>query len=578
MKLSRRMKLKHKLLLPNVLFLVLLVVAGILAISSNRQMQSLRDRAEERARLNTCLEESTEKMELWLAGDLPIEKVKAAYDDVASHVERMGSDIDVGKISGLATKIDALLKANQRINDEIYDLTTHSMGLSDGYIDAVVKRLANPKEREKVSTMERMVLLGAHTNTSENHIIQVQFEHLKHDVGKADILLKHLGDLLKNVTADVEKLKNTPFVGMAVEARKTNLKLTAAVESYVKNTLEIEKHKAAIVVLDDRIDARMAEAAGREQEQFFSQVSSMLWTIIIAVVSIGVFGCLLGLATASKVAKILQATVDSLDSGSRQVAEAAGQVSSSSQSMAESSSEQASSTEGISKTLAEMASMTKQSATNAREARTTSEETVGILEGGRSAMERMSEAVQDIKASSEETAKIVNNINEIAFQTNLLALNAAVEAARAGEAGKGFAVVAEEVRNLARRSAEAANNTVVLIERSRKNADNGVEAAGEVGEILTSINDSVVRLSEFIAEVSAAADEQSQGITQVSETIHTMEGVVQGSAATAEQSAAASEQLSAQAVVLGDVVENLSQVIHGSQIAAPREFEATTSC
>src|SRR6185369_5792552 len=96
------------------------------------------------------------------------------------------------------------------------------------------------------------------------------------------------------------------------------------------------------------------------------------------------------------------------------------------------------------------------------------------------AMLRMNDAIGKIKTSSDQTAKIIKTIDEIAFQTNLLALNAAVEAARAGEAGKGFAVVAEEVRSLARRSAEAARNTADLIEGSVKNAEAGVRLSDEV--------------------------------------------------------------------------------------------------
>ena len=174
------------------LFLVLLVVAGILAFSSNRRMQSLRNRAEERARLSAALDESTEKMELWLAGDAPIEEVKAAHEKMAAQLARTGSDIDVDKIWQLESKTDALMKKNQGAGDTIYKLTTGSAGISDAYIDGVVKKLADPKARKEVSTLERLVVQGAHFNTAHNLTIQTEFEQLKQDVRKADVLLKHL--------------------------------------------------------------------------------------------------------------------------------------------------------------------------------------------------------------------------------------------------------------------------------------------------------------------------------------------------------------------------------------------------
>jgi methyl-accepting chemotaxis protein len=187
---------------------------------------------------------------------------------------------------------------------------------------------------------------------------------------------------------------------------------------------------------------------------------------------------------------------------------------------------------------------------------------------GVESMKRMSEAIDKIKNSASETAKIIKTIDEIAFQTNLLALNAAVEAARAGEAGKGFAVVAEEVRNLARRSAEAAKNTADLIEGSTKNAEAGVAVTNEVAKNLQKIQEVASKVATLIAEIAAASKEQSQGIDQVNTAVSEMDKVVQQNAANAEESASASEELSSQAQELSAMVLELTAIVGGSNGAS----------
>jgi len=260
------------------------------------------------------------------------------------------------------------------------------------------------------------------------------------------------------------------------------------------------------------------------------------------------------------IARISKALMDM----SARLQESVSQISSASQSLAEGATEQAAGLEETSSSLEEMASQTRQNAENAQQANALSTEAKTSADKDTEAMERMNQAIQEIQTSSDETAKIIKVIDEIAFQTNLLALNAAVEAARAGEAGKGFAVVAEEVRNLAMRSAEAAKNTSEMIEGSVENAQNGVQIAEEVTTVLNEIVTNVSKTTELIGEIAAASQEQSQGIDQVNQAVGQMDKVTQANAANAEESASAAEELNAQAEELNRVVAELSTMVGGS--------------
>jgi methyl-accepting chemotaxis protein len=250
----------------------------------------------------------------------------------------------------------------------------------------------------------------------------------------------------------------------------------------------------------------------------------------------------------------LNVTMEELNISVGHFKEVSSQISSGSQHLAEGSNVNASSLEEISSSLEETSSMTKQNADNSTQAKhLTTLVTQDLSEADR-AMKNMSEAINQIKQSSDNTAKIIKTIDEIAFQTNLLALNAAVEAARAGEAGKGFAVVAEEVRNLAMRSAEAAKNTAALIEESVKKSESGVKITEEVAKALNLCIEQAGRVGGLIAEIAAACNEQSQGIELVNQSVAQVSNVNQQNAANSEEFASSSEELSSQASELANMV------------------------
>ncbi len=258
-----------------------------------------------------------------------------------------------------------------------------------------------------------------------------------------------------------------------------------------------------------------------------------------------------------KVAGLLGETSD-------HVTAASGQVAGSGKQVAAGAARQAESLQEISRSLEELSDMTAGNASNARETDEAAGRAWQAAASGVAAMDRMSDAIGQIKHSADETSRILKVIEEIAFQTNLLALNAAVEAARAGDAGKGFAVVAEEVRNLAQRSAEAAQNTAQLIGTSLENAGNGVAVADEVGAFLREIEGNVGTVKERISEVARASGEQADGIGQISSAIGELEQMNQANSATAEESAAASDELRSQADRVRSAVCDLVGVVNGS--------------
>ena len=245
---------------------------------------------------------------------------------------------------------------------------------------------------------------------------------------------------------------------------------------------------------------------------------------------------------------------------SKQLTSAAEQVATASQSQASSASQQAASLEEATSTLEEIATMTKNNSENASSAEKLSTDAMDTTEKGTLAMGRMMEAILEIKSASDETARIIKTIDEIAFQTNLLALNAAVEAARAGDAGNGFAVVAEEVRNLAMRSADAAKNTNALIEGSQIKADAGVKVADEVREIISDNRAMITKVNNLMKEVAAANEEQSRGVNEITTSVSEMDQLTQTNAANSQETAAASQQLASQAELLDELIGELMTI------------------
>jgi methyl-accepting chemotaxis protein len=356
-------------------------------------------------------------------------------------------------------------------------------------------------------------------------------------------------------------LKVDPLIDKAVNLGMTNNNAEAGKVLFTEVREPQGKLFEAVDALTD-YQKDLSHKTSREATQ--SAASARLFLLILGFVAITI-GVIIAYFLTRSITKPVNRIIESLSDGAGQVTSASGQVSAASQQLAEGSSQQAAALEETSSSLEEMSSMTKQNADNAAQANSLMNETYLVVGQANQSMAQLTMSMQEISSASDETAKIIKTIDEIAFQTNLLALNAAVEAARAGEAGAGFAVVADEVRNLAMRAAEAAKNTANLIEGTVAKVKEGSELVHKTAEAFTLVATRTNQAKDLVGEITAASNEQAQGVDQISKAVSEMDKVVQQNAANAEESASASEELSAQAETMKGIVEELASVVQGSQ-------------
>jgi len=335
---------------------------------------------------------------------------------------------------------------------------------------------------------------------------------------------------------------------------------------FAKQTEQVNIFYNAVETL---IKGSVERSSNKADKAASSLNTSVIVMIIFLIVGL-TFGVVLCVLITRSIVKPISEAIEGLSQSSSHVTIASGEISNTSQEMASGATEQASSLEEISSSLNEITSMTKQTADNAKSADSLVRDSVEKAKAGRDAMERLHDAVIEIQSSSNETAKILKDIDEIAFQTNLLALNAAVEAARAGEAGKGFAVVAEEVRNLAQRSAESAKKTAHLIESSQTSSSHGVSLADETSNAIEKIAEVSNKIAMIVNEITTAAEEQARGVAQVNSAIGNMDQITQANAAGAEELAASSEELNSQSLTMNGLMGDLVGIVDGEAAKAEK--------
>ncbi|MBA4393617.1 MAG: chemotaxis protein [Desulfobacca sp.] len=373
--------------------------------------------------------------------------------------------------------------------------------------------------------------------------------------GKNNEELKMINAFMKSLSVVKDSFSASDGVKEKVAASLKNMEELEALNGQMRNITakhlkESQKEVSQAGANQENVVISLNLASKRTM-----QIVTLVGGLIIAITLI--MAVFITRSITRPINQVVEGLLDSAD----QVSAASSQVSSASQSLAEAASAQAAGIEETSASMEEMSSMTKHNADNSNQANIMMKNTSTVLDEANRSMAELAESMQEISLAGEETAKIIKTIDEIAFQTNLLALNASVEAARAGEAGAGFAVVANEVRSLAMRAAEAAKDTTNLVEGTVQKIKIGSQIVTKTKASFIEAADSTKKVGGLVEEITAASNEQAQGIKQINTAITEMDRLIQSNAASAEESASASEEMNAQADTMKGFVSQLESLV-----------------
>jgi len=506
---------------------------------------------------------------------------------IVDRLERIRVGILVHKGEVRQEHTDKLLNSINRVYDKLeQNSKSREGGLGDGY-------LAVDRAKEHFVEFSRIADdLYSKTNDALISLDENSLRDLKiAGAAVSELIDKKIGAMVRElVDADEAAGLVEDIARRGAEAAEE----LSGEEGFVERVVELQMNLVAEQTAEHEFLATLnefASEAAKDSAYSFENLTGsleanavstkMAKNALLVGCSVGLFVSLgLGVWIPKVIVRRMSGQLSALDGIACELNAATVQVESTSASLANGSSQQAAALEQTSAAVREVEGRSSSNAESTRSTAKSMNDARVTVEAGVDDLNEMESAMAKISESSGRISEIIKTIEEIAFQTNILALNAAVEAARAGEAGSGFAVVAEEVRVLAQRAAQAAQDTDEKIKEAIICSDQGVGISAKAKARLDQILDAISTADKNVVEIETATDSQHRSVSEIANTISHLDDVTQTNAASAEEAASAAKVVSSQAENLVTVVNELTVLIAGgaeSEKNRKKEFDTNVS-
>ena len=472
-----------------------------------------------------------------------IEQIDPRFQEDAKHIANNLAQIAETRIQIDKQKFNyqQVLDYYSALNAELLHLTVHISTFGhDPIFAAAATDLSLILYSKEVTGIERALQSIALTNQSISPDIKQNIRNYKNQSYVYITLLANRS-IDENTSTALSLIDNKLQKEVNI-VRQAILDADTASESGINPEYSFDLMTKYIACLKESSDS-YANILKRANEDSINAAAASTRSEILNVLIIFCVIAIVSRLTSKAIANKLMQNAEDLERGIDSVFCNANNVLSANHHVAQSSTEQAASVEQISSAIVEMDAISRDNADRCKTAANDTRLSIHSAKEAQNAVVSLNQTMQDINSNANKTNSIIQTINEIAFQTNLLALNAAVEAARAGEAGKGFAVVAEEVRSLAARASEAAQQTEALIKESQKSAIEGSNRTNKVMTDLGEIANSLNALGMAIEGVATSSDQQSTSVQELSLAVNQINEATQSNAESSESAAQSSENL-----------------------------------